>query len=148
MSGICALFHWVPNGCQLHPICLMKINYHAGIKRTFLGRRPDVLLICVIQVWRRDFNFGYTDDILGCEWLKLNVLSIWSVVIRRFCSGSLAFSLVRLKRHSSCRSDLVPRIPWWRCIWLESGGFWVQGDRTSNLGFRCPSTCWSGSQSD
>lgn len=75
MSHIYVPSHWVPVQHQLTRCDREARAYHARIQGTLFGRAPDVLLIGVIQVWRRDFDFGYTNDILRCERLKLNVLS-------------------------------------------------------------------------
>jgi hypothetical protein len=76
-------------GSQLHIDWIMKVTYHAGIQGSLLRRGPDILLIRMIQVRRRDFNFGYTDNILGCERLKLNVFSTWSTIMPYVSSMNL-----------------------------------------------------------
>ena len=60
--------------------------HHSRIERTLFSRTPDILLIGMIQIWRRDFNLGYPDNIFWRERLKLDVLSIKSAGAQISCS--------------------------------------------------------------
>ena len=60
--------------------CKTTSTYHPSIQGTSFGRSSDPILVISIELGGGHLDFGYTNDILWREGLKLDVLSVCLII--------------------------------------------------------------------